>query len=302
MTDKCINVKLFLPGIFTIALSFGVAFVNAQSRSVSEVHVAPAPLFRDPVTDGAVYRGNLNLAIDKGLNTFWAPDIVYNNGDYHMFVVYIEGVRNHWGGKARMAHYTAKNLWDWKFFGYLKLTSENVIDASLFKMPGGKWRMWYKDEKQGSAIMMAESSDLFTWSINAKPVIAGSAQEGPKIFACGEYFWMLTDEWQGMRVYKSKDCNTWEKQGIILAGPSTRAEDTPSGAHGDVVVVNNKAYIFYFTHPGRKIHGDAPLNSNGVIPYNLRRSSIQIAPLEIKDGTLVSNRDTPFDFWLNNLP
>ncbi|MEJ7676964.1 MAG: family 43 glycosylhydrolase [Segetibacter sp.] len=324
---------------------------KTQDTSVSKIHAAPAPLFRDPVTDGAadpvviwnreekswwmlytqrranveaadvaycygtaigiasskdngqtwVYRGALNLEIDKGINTFWAPDIVYNNGEYHMFVVYIEGVYNHWGGKARMAHYTAKNLWDWKFLGFLKLTSDHVIDASLFKMPDGKWRMWYKDETQGSAIMMAESNDLYKWTINTKPAVGGSAQEGPKIFLFEGYYWMLTDEWHGMRVYRSKDCNTWEKQGIILEGSSQRLEDTPSGAHGDVIVVDKKAYVFYFTHPGRKSHFEAPLNADGVVPYNLRRSSIQVAPLDMKDGTLVCDRNKPFNFWLSDL-
>ena len=345
----CIKVLVTGLSILVRELTSG-AICKAQNKADSKIHTAPAPLFRDPVTDGAadpviiwnhkekswwmlytqrranveaadvaycygtpigiasskdngqswVYRGNLNLEFDKGVNTFWAPDIVYNNGEYHMFVVYIQGVRNHWGGKARMAHYTAKNLWNWKFYGFLKLTSENVIDASLFKMPNGKWRMWYKDETQGSAIMMAESNDLYKWNINPKPAISGTAQEGPKIFRFGEYYWMLTDEWHGMRVYRSKDCNEWEKQGIILNSSSNRAEDTPSGAHGDVIVANDKAYIFYFTHPGRKSHSEAPLNSEGIVPYNLRRSSIQVAPIEIKDGTLVSDRNEPFDFWLDD--
>src|SRR3954466_8227804 len=189
MVEKYISVKSFVAGIFTIALCLGIGFVSsAQGDSVSKIHIAPAPLFRDPVTDGAadpvviwnreekswwmlytqrranteaadvaycygtpigiasskdngqtwVYRGTLNLDFDKGVNTFWAPDIVYHNGEYHMFVVYIEGVRNHWGGVKRMAHYTSKNLWNWKFQSFLKLTSENVIDASLFEMPDGR--------------------------------------------------------------------------------------------------------------------------------------------------------------------
>lgn len=350
MRRKYFFIQSFLHLLFAVSLNF-MFTTNGKSQdsSVSKIHVAPAPLFRDPITDGAadpviiwnreekswwmlysqrranvesadvafcygtaigiasskdsgqtwVYRGTLNLDFDKGMNTFWAPDIVYNNGEYHMFVVYIEGVRNHWGGKARMAHYTAKNLWEWKFKGFLKLTSENVIDASLFKMPDGKWRMWYKDETKGSAIMMAESNDLYKWSINAQPAIGGTAQEGPKIFRFGNYYWMLTDEWHGMRVYRSKDCNTWKKQGIILEGPSQRTEDRPSGAHGDVIVVDNKAYVFYFTHPGRKSHFEASLNTDGNFPYNQKRSSIQVAPLEIKDETLVSDRSKPFDFWLS---
>jgi hypothetical protein len=322
--------------------------VQARQDSIPANHTAPAPLFRDPVTDGAadpvliwnreekkwwmlysqrrantespdvaycygtdigvasgeenghtwVYRGTLNLEFERGRNTFWAPDVVYHNGEYHMFVVYIKGVRIHWGGKAQMAHYVSKNLWDWKFNGFLKLSSENVIDASLIQMPGGDWRMWYKDDARHAAIMVAQSKDLYTWSFDDKPVLGNTQQEGPKIFRYGDYYWMITDEWHGMRVYRSADAGTWEKQGLILDSASHRTEDRPSGAHGDVIIVNNKAYVFYFTHPGRKAHSDAHLNENGIYPFDERRSSIQAGLLEIKNGTLVCDRDKPFDFWL----
>ena len=342
------KVKAIYPIVFFIIVFNAVA----QAQTTPPVmHTAPAPMYRDPVTDGAadpvivwnrqekswwmlytqrranldaadvaycygtpigiactkdngktwVYRGTLSLNMDRGLNTFWAPDVVFSQGIYHMFVVYIEGVRSHWGGEARLAHYTSKNLWDWKFIGFLKLSSENVIDPSLCQMPGGKWRMWYKDQQRNSAIMVAESSDLYHWTYKDKPVIGETQQEGPKIFKFGNWYWMLTDEWHGMRVYRSADGNTWEKQGMILDTASARPEDTPSGAHGDVVVVNNKAYVFYFTHPGRKKHGDAPADANGVVPFNLRRSSIQVAQLDMKDGTLVCDRDKPFDFWMSDI-
>jgi sucrose-6-phosphate hydrolase SacC (GH32 family) len=320
----------------------------AQPAPPKEMHIAPAPLYRDPVTDGVadpvlvwnrrerswwmlytqrranleaadvaycygtsigvassdnhgetwVYRGSLSLDMEKGLNTFWAPDVVYDQGIYHMFVVYIRGVYSHWGGKARMAHYTSSDLWNWKFEGFLTLSSERVIDASLCQMPDGKWHMWYKDEKRGSAIMMAESKDLYHWTWHEAPAIGGTAQEGPKIFHFGQWYWMITDEWHGLRVYRSKDTNAWEKQGLILDGPSAREEDKPSGAHCDVRVFGDRAYIFYFTHPGRKSHVEAPLDSNGIVPFTFRRSSIQVAPLEIKEGTLVADRDKPFDFWM----
>ncbi len=322
--------------------------LQAQTDSIPKNHIAPSPLFRDPVTDGAadpvliwnreekkwwmlytqrranveapdvaycygndigvasgedngqtwVYRGVLNLEMDKGKNTFWAPDVVYLNGEYHMFLVYIKGVRIHWGGNGEMAHYVSKNLWDWKFIGFIKLSSDKAIDASLMQMPGGTWRMWYKDNAPKAAIRMAQSKDLYHWDNNAKPALDNPAQEGPKVFKYGDYYWMITDEWHGMRVYRSKDANTWEKQGLILDSATQRSDDTPSGAHGDVIVINNKAYIFYFTHPGRKTHFDAHMNKDGIYPFNERRSSIEAGPLEIKNGTLVSDRNKPFDFWL----
>lgn len=338
----------FLLTILLFSFALSSSAIQAQIDSIPKDHIAPAPMFRDPVTDGAadpvliwnreekkwwmlytqrranteaadvaycygtsigiasaenhgqtwVYRGTLNLEFEQGQNTFWAPDIVYQNGEYHMFVVYIKGVRIHWGGEAKMAHYTSKNLWDWKFIGFLKLSSETVIDASLFKDDKGTWRMWYKDETRHAAIMMAQSKDLYNWTFDSKPVLGNSVQEGPKIFKFGDYFWMLTDEWHGMRVYRSNDLTTWEKQGLILDSASNREDDHPSGAHGDVIVVDNKAYVFYFTHPGRKTHFDAHLKEDGIYPFDERRSSIEVGPLEIKNGTLVSDRNKPFDFWL----
>ena len=309
---------------------------------------APAPLFRDPITDGAadpvviwnrvekswwmlytqrranqetanvaychgtaigiaeskdngrswVYRGTLDLKADRGHNTFWAPDVVYFEGRYHMFVSYIQGVRNHWGGQAHIIHFTSENLWDWTLSDTLPLSSDRVIDATLIQKPDGVWRIWYKDERARSAAMMAESRDLQQWTLAEKPVISGSSQEGAKVFRFGDYYWMLTDEWQGMRVYRSNDLDTWEKQGLILDTPTTRPDDKPSGAHGDVIVLNDKAYVFYFTHPGRDDHKKSAMDDNGNVPYELRRSSIQVAPLVIENGTLKSDRSQDFDFYL----
>ena len=311
------------------------------------LHKAPAPLFRDPITDGVadpsvvwnqeskswwmfytqrranteaadvaycygtqigvaettdhgqtwVYRGTLKLDFEPGHNTFWAPEVIFDDGEYHMFVSYIQGVRNHWGGDKHIEHYVSRNLWDWKHEGRAKLTSDAVIDAAVHRMPNGLWRMWYKDENANSHILMADSKNLKDWSA-AKVVLDDGAQEGPFVFRFRGYFWMLTDEWKGLRIYRSKDLNEWEKQGVILAEASSRSEDTPSGAHACVTVVRNRAYIFYFTHPGRSSHSESPMDKNGVTPYELRRSSIQVAPLQFKDGTLTCDHESDFEFYL----
>lgn len=312
---------------------------------------APAPLFRDPVYDGAadpvfiwnkaeknwwilytarranqdandvaycygtpigvassddhgqtwVFRGYLNLDFEKGMNTFWAPDVIYHNGVYHMFVVYIRGVYSHWGGKAQIIHYTGRNLWDWKYEGPLNVSSDRVIDATVFQMKNGKFRVWFKDENQGAHTRMAQSDDLFTWVPEKEPIIGGGAHEGPNVFEFKGYYWMLTDEWHGLRVYRSSDLNNWEKQGLILDTPGKRSEDTPSGAHADVQVVGDKAYIVYFTHPGRIFHSEGTNDADGVLPYTKRRSSLQVGELELANGTLICDRDKPFDFYLPDL-
>lgn len=312
------------------------------------MHKAPAPLYRDPIYDGAadpvliwnrvekawwmlysarranqptqdvaayygtrigvasssdhgatwIFRGYLNLEFEKGWNTFWAPDVVFHNGSYHMFVVYIKGVRTHWGGNANIVHFTSKNLWDWTYDAPLKLSSDRVIDATIFKKPDGKFRIWYKDESRGAITMMSESTDLKTWETAREPAIGGKAHEGPKVFQYKNYYWMLTDEWQGMRVYRSTDLDHWEKQGLILDKGSSREDDKPSGAHGDVVVAGEKAYVFYFTHPGREKHGQIRPDPDGQWFHTNHRTTIQVAPLNLVNGTLEAARDKPFDFWL----
>lgn len=311
------------------------------------IRKAPAPMYRDPVTDGAAdpvvvwnndshswwmlytqrranteaadvaycygtqigvaettdngqtwtYRGTLKLDFEKGLNTFWAPEIIYEGGKYHMFVSYIQGVRNHWGGSKYMEHYVSRDLWNWKHKGRVDLKSDAVIDAAVHRLPSGGWRMWYKDENKGSHIFAVDSKNLKDWSA-PREVLSGKAQEGPYVFSYKGYFWMITDEWQGLRIYRSKDMNEWEKQGLILAEASHRSEDTPNGAHACVSVVDDTAYIFYFTHPGRTSQLHSFIDKNGVTPYDLRRSSIQVAPLQYKDGTLVCDHDSDFDFFL----
>lgn len=331
----------------SIVLLFTTAAANAQPRDTT-IHKAPAPLFRDPIYDGAadpvviynpakkewclfytqrranvespnvafcygtaiglatstdhgktwVYKGAPKLEFEDGQNTFWAPDIIHENGLYHMFVAYIQGVHNDWGGSARIAHYTSADLWNWKQVGFLKLSSDHVIDPTFMKLPDGKWHIWYKDETRNSNTMTGWSSDLKTWTIQDTPAIGGKPHEGPKIFRFHNAYWMVTDEWAGLRVYKSADAKVWERQGMILDKNGTRPEDSPTGAHADVVVVGDKAYVFYFTHPGRKTHFAATLKPNGTYSYDEKRSSIQVAEIIFKDGTLTTLRDEPFDFWL----
>ncbi len=309
---------------------------------------APAPLYRDPVTDGAadpclifnrdtkewwmlytqrransetadvaycygnpigvassddggatwVYRGTLDLDFEPGHNTFWAPDVVWHDGKYHMFVSYIKGVRNHWSGMATMMHYTSPDLWNWKFEGPAVLPKENVIDATLLRKPDGEWRMWYKWDSKS---LYADSKDLRNWKGTDKASISDRPHEGAKAFRFKDRYWIIVDEWAGMAVYSSDDLENWTRQDkMILDKPSQRAEDRPSGSHGDVIVAGDRAYVFYFTHPGRTAHGHAPLDENGNTPYELRRSSIQVAELELTpEGELVTkDRNLPVDISL----
>ena len=207
-------------------------------------------------------------------------------------------MRNHWGGKSTTMHYTSKNCWDWKYRGPVNFGEDNVIDITLCQDETGLWHAWYKKNDRAN-IWTSESRDLKHWT-QGRPAQTEGSCEGPKVFRFANYYWMLTDEWHGMRLYRSSDLKKWERQGCILEDATTRPDDTPSGAHGDVVVVGGKAYVIYFTHPGRKSHSQANMNGIGNFPYEERRSSLECGELVFKDGTLECRR-TDFDFYLPNL-
>ncbi|SDD43451.1 hypothetical protein SAMN05216410_3315 [Sanguibacter gelidistatuariae] len=268
--------------------------------------------------DGAtwLYRGILEgLDFEWGRNTFWAPEIVWAQGRYHMYVSYIRGVPVQWPGHDReIEHYTSPDLLTWTHVSRLDLGSHKVIDACIFPLAGAlraaspndnaaddaapegtaAYRMWFKNEAADSHTYAADSDDLFTWT-PIGPVITGRPHEGPNVFALGGYFWMIVDEWQGQRVYRSGDLQTWHGQGLILDRPGTRPDDTSIGLHADVIVPGavsldtipadaEHAYVFYFTHPGQD---GAPF---GEVTYAQRRSSIQVARLTVISGELVCER------------
>ena len=238
-----------------------------------------------------LYRGTLRgLEFEPGRNTFWAPEVLWHAGRYHMYVSYIRGVPQAWSGQRHIVHMTSANLWDWEFQSVLPLSSDFVIDACVHPLPDGRWRMWYKDEADGSHAWAADSDDLLMWNV-AGPVITDCAHEGPNVFHWQGMYWMLTDRWRGQGVYRSEDALAWEYQGEILGTPGLRTDDADVGRHADVVVSGGRAFVFYFTHPGGG--GNPPEWS-----LEDKRTSLQVAELELVDGKPFCDRDRAFDFEL----
>jgi hypothetical protein len=65
------------------------------------------------------------------------------------------------------------------------------------------------------------------------------------------------------------------------------AADQVKGGHPDVVVSGGRAFLFYFTHPGRR---GPDANQNG---YEQKRSSIQMVERRENAGWLACDRDEP---------
>jgi len=233
------------------------------------------------------YRGTLEgLEFEKGRNTFWAPEIFWHDGLYHMYASYIQGVPSEWAGhKRRIVHYTSENLWNWTFQSLLKLSSDYVIDACVHSMPDGRWRMWYKDEAADSATYAADSDDLYQWE-PAGPVLTHKPHEGANVFFWKDTYWLIIDEWSGLAVYRSENGEDWERNGKVLQEPGTREDDQTIGLHADIHVNGGHAYIFYFTHPDRDEDPHA------------KRSSLQAAELKVENGLLICDRNHSFTFDL----
>src|SRR4029079_19348714 len=152
---------------------------------------------------------NINYRPDSGY-TFWAPDVTEHNGIYHMYLTYVPGIFSNWNPPRNIVHLTSKDLLNWKYESTLQLINDKVIDASVFQLPDGTWRLWYNNEKDGKSIWYAASKDLYHWEDKGKAIAARG--EGPKVFKWHDNYWMIVDVWKGMEVYKSADLLKWEKQ------------------------------------------------------------------------------------------
>lgn len=220
--------------------------------------------------------------------THWAPEVTEFNGLYHMFLTYVPGIFTNWKHPRYIIHLTSKNLISWDYESTLELASDKCIDACVFQLPDGSWRMYYNNEKDAKSIYYADSPDLYHWSDSGKKVIGDRAGEGPDVFFWKGKYWMAVDNWDGIGIYYSDDLVNWTRQEKnILKEPGTGEDDKVKGGHPDVVVIGEKAYIFYFTHPGRTKENEGKDN------YETRRSSIQVAELEYIDGKIVCDRNKP---------
>lgn len=235
------------------------------------------------------YSGVVNLPQpDDGLNTFWAPQVIYDSSSkkYHMFVTYIKGVYIEWGGQPDIFHYESYNMQDWSFVK--SIGTQGCIDSYVFQLDNGQWKMWYKDQKRGSLTFTATSDDLINWVHSDKNEVGDNPHEGPIIFKWNEKFWMITDMWKGLDIYSSTDAENWEYNNTILKKPSSRPDDNVNGRHADIIISKGRAFIIYFTHPGRINHQNKELYEES---YRYRRSSIQTAALEFDNGKIVCNRN-----------
>jgi hypothetical protein len=242
------------------------------------------------VTWRYVGEANIELPAEYGgaSATHWAPDVVRDDmGVYHMFLTVVPGIFADWNHPRTIVHLKSKDLRNWGDAQPVKLATDRAIDAGLIRLPDGGWRMYYNNETDNKAIWFADSPDLQAWTDRGK-VVGDQAGEGPKPFQWRGKWWLITDVWRGLAVYRSDDGASWTRQPQnLLAAPGQGTDDKVKGQHPDVVVSGGRAWLFYFTHPERKD------NAKQADDYSTRRSSLQVVELSEKDGVLIADRDSP---------
>jgi hypothetical protein len=102
-------------------------------------------------------------------------------------------------------------------------------------------------------------------------------------------YWLFIDEWKGIAVYSSDDGINYTRNSLILDKAGTRADDGYWGSHPGVAIAGERAFVFYHVHAGRKIGVDTlALDQQGI---EFKRTSLQVAELELKDGKIFCERD-----------
>lgn len=219
---------------------------------------------------------------DAGLGTpmeggfsWWAPCVIHEGGQFHLFVSWVDGIYTDWTGKRFIKHFTSADGRRWQYRMTLPLSSDRCIDACVHRV-GDRWMLWYKDEAHGSKTHAVSSADFKEWKLEGA-VVADVGHEAPLVWRWKGAYWMMVDAWaNGLRIYRSADgVGGWQHHGTVLQEPGVREKDGVQGGHPFVLVQGDKAVVFYHVHHARG-----------------RETVLQCAELEMgADGRIVCDRD-----------
>jgi hypothetical protein len=101
------------------------------------------------------------------------------------------GIFSDWNHPREIVHLTSADGVKWDSLGKVDLKSDRTIDACVMQVPGGGWRMWYKDERARRTLSYADSADLVTWEPKGSCVTNYNG-EGPKVLHWKGKYWPLT--------------------------------------------------------------------------------------------------------------
>ena len=267
------------------------ANVPGLPGGVAWVHGCPIGIATSD--DGATwkYLRDANIIYKDAVpdKTYWAPAVVEHNGLFHMYVVYVPGIFNDWNHPRYIIHLTSKDLINWQYESTLPLSHPKVIDAGVLHLPAGTGGLWYKDEATGSSCNYADSADLYHWTDHGKvPSLSDTGGEAPLAFHWQGHYWLFRDIGaRGLVQYRSDDAMNWKRVSPFLQNPGTGPDDTGVGHHPEVILSGDRAYMFYFVHPGTSATPGGPRDG--------KRSSIQVVELkyDAANNVLTADRNAP---------
>lgn len=219
----------------------------------------------------------IDYAPDAGA-TYWAPEVIYHAGLFHMYLTYVPGIFTDWEHPRDIVHLTSADGVSWHTESVLELAVRKVIDACVSMLPDGTWRMWYNNEADGKTIFYADSKDLYNWVDKGKVNSIVTRGEGPNVFTLGGKTYMIVDEWKGLSVFTTDDYETWTKQEGRYLVDGQDGQDR--GNHADVEVIDGHAYMFYFS-------GIRETDPETGKPVRRRGSAVYVTELKVDDNGLL---------------
>lgn len=290
--------------VFNAAEQKWVMFYTNRRANVSGLTnvtwVHGTPIGTAESTDGAhwSYRGTVNFPKDiPGTRnvptpTYWAPAVLEHEGTYHMYLTIVPGVFDDWNHPRTIVHLTSVDLEAWQYQSTLPLVNDRVIDAGVLRLPNGNWRLWYNNETEGKKTFYADSSDLYHWVDKGSANLPNDRGEAPLAFYWKGHYWLVNDLLGniGLGVYKSSDALHWSRQPhSLLDIPGAGVDDQNGGHHPEVIVSGERAFLYYFVHPGvdpESVYAETT-------SPDVKRSSIQVVELVYQEGWLRADRDAP---------
>lgn len=89
-----------------------------QRAGVTWIHGTPIGMAES--TDGGAtwtYRGEAKITYGQDVHpddyTYWAPEIIWFQGAYHMYLTYVPGIFNDWNHPRQTVHLTSKDGVKW---------------------------------------------------------------------------------------------------------------------------------------------------------------------------------------------
>ena len=235
-----------------------------------------------------------------GGDVLWAPGIVKDGSMYHMFLTFKKGNGrgSRWGiPESLLLHLKAPVddlLNGWQTYKIMHVPFSS-IDATLVKH-NGVWNLFHRDivkGQRGVNTFRVTTDDLDKpadeWNylgaakgdVNNIQVTGYSYQEAPYAFFWKGHYWLMTDHTSdGFPLYRSDDLESWQFMGELMKGNGTHKLQQGPVRHPGVVIVDDRAFVFYFCQPflNKQKQGD-------------QTCYVHITELFFKDGTLVADRN-----------